>query len=186
MTRAVLDACVLYPAFLRDLFMRLTVRFAFQPIWTEEIHDEWMRNVLKNRPDLTRAQLENTRLLMNRYGRDCLAPDYRSLIDTLTLSDQNDRHVLAAAITSQAPIIVTYNLSDFPSSTLSQYEIEAQHPDMFLSALFHHSPQTFIEAIKDLLAALQNPPVTLENRIKLMRKLDLKIMAHLLEEAFPV
>ena len=118
MTQAVLDACVLYPAFLRDLFMRLTVRFAFQPIWTEEIHDEWMRNVLKNRPDLTRAQSENTRLLMNRYGRDCLALDGRSLIDTLTLPDQNDRHVLAAAITSQAPIIVTYNLSDFPLSSL--------------------------------------------------------------------
>ncbi len=81
MTHAVLDAYVLYPAFLRDLFMRLTVRFAFQPIWTEDIYDEWMRNVLKNRPDLTRAQLENTRLLMNRYGRDCLTPDYRSLIN---------------------------------------------------------------------------------------------------------
>ena len=60
MTRAVLDACVLYSASLRDLFMRLTVNLAFQPIWTETIHEEWMRNVLENRSDLTWEQLERT------------------------------------------------------------------------------------------------------------------------------
>jgi hypothetical protein len=39
MTRAVLDACVLYPAALRDLLMRLTVSMAFQPIWTDAIQE---------------------------------------------------------------------------------------------------------------------------------------------------
>ena len=143
MTRAVVDACVLYSAFLRDLVMRLTVRFVFQPVWSEDIHDEWIRNLLENRPELQREQLAQTRSLMDRYGRDCLAPDYRHLIETLTLPDPNDRHVLAAAITSSSSLIVTYNLADFPPRTLALYEIEAQHPDLFLSALFRILPNNF-------------------------------------------
>lgn len=184
MTRAVVDACVLYSAFLRDLVMRLTVRFVFQPVWSEEIHDEWIRNLLENRPDLQRDQLAQTRSLMDRYGRDCLAPDYQHLIETLTLPDSNDRHVLAAAIASRSSIIVTYNLADFPLQMLAPYEIEAQYPDVYLSSLFQSSPEQFLEAVNDMLAALKNPPVTLENCLALMRKLDLEQTARLLEGAF--
>ena len=120
---------------------------------------------------------------MDRHGRDCLAPDFHHLIETLTLPDPNDRHVFAAAITSRSSIIVTYNLADFPPRMLAPYEIEAQHPDVFLSALFQNSPEQFREAVHDLLAALKNPPMTLENRLGLMRKLDLKRTAHLIERA---
>lgn len=44
---AVLDANVLYPAPLRDLLMRLAVTDLFAARWTERIHDEWIRNLLK-------------------------------------------------------------------------------------------------------------------------------------------
>ena len=46
----VYDACVLYPAPLRDLLMRLAVTGAFRARWTEKIHDEWVRNLLLSRP----------------------------------------------------------------------------------------------------------------------------------------
>ena len=113
MTSAVLDANVLYSAMLRDLFMRLAVGLVFQPKWTDRIHAEWMENVLKNRPDLTRKQLERTRRLMEQWGGDWEVPEYESLIPSLALRDANDRHLLAAAIAAQTPVIVTFNLSDF-------------------------------------------------------------------------
>jgi hypothetical protein len=52
----VLDACVLYPAGLRSLMMWLAVHDLIRPKWTEQIHDEWMRNVLKAQltPDICR------------------------------------------------------------------------------------------------------------------------------------
>lgn len=118
MTAAVLDACVLYSAPLRDFFMQLTVEFVFQPKWTEQIHDEWMRNVLANRPELTQPQLEKTRDLMNQFGRNCQVPDHAALIETLTLPDTEDRHVLAAAIAADASVIVTFNLKHFPKAVL--------------------------------------------------------------------
>jgi hypothetical protein len=160
MTAAVLDACVLYSAFLRDLFMRLAVGFVFQPKWTAQIHDEWMRNVLLNRPDLTRAQLERTRTLMEKYGHDWDVGEYEPLIPTLTLPDADDRHVLAAAIAAQVPVIVTFNLSDFPASALSPYGVRALHPDVYLFELLDTTPDAFVGAIHTHRTALKNPPCT--------------------------
>lgn len=53
-----LDACVLYPASLRDFIMRLAVTGLFAAKWTDQIHDEWIRNLLMNRPELEPYGLE--------------------------------------------------------------------------------------------------------------------------------
>jgi hypothetical protein len=74
------DASVLYPAPLRDFLMWLALTDLFKARWTEEIHQEWIRNVLKNRPDLTFPQLDRTKNLMNANVRDALVIGYESLI----------------------------------------------------------------------------------------------------------
>jgi len=73
-----------------------------------------MRLALRNRPDLSRKQLERTRSLMNAHVRDALVDGHQSLIPALALPDPDDRHVLAAAIQCGADLIVTFNLDDFP------------------------------------------------------------------------
>ena len=45
---AVLDANVLYPAPLRDFLLRMAEADLFSPKWSDEIQDEWIRNLLKN------------------------------------------------------------------------------------------------------------------------------------------
>ena len=160
MKSAVIDACVLYSAFLRDLTMRLTVAIVFQPKWTEQIHDEWMRNVLLNRPDLAQEPLERTRNLMNHWGRDCIVTGYEALIPTLSLPDADDRHVLAAAIRAKAPVIVTFNLSDFPETVLSPYGIVALHPDVFLCQLMDEEEERFLVGVQRHRASLHRPPQT--------------------------
>jgi len=102
---AVLDACVLYPPALRDLFMWLAVGMVYQPRWTDEIHDEWIRNVRKNRPDVSLAQLERARSLMDNINDESVVKGYEHLISSLHLPDINDRHVLAAAIIADASLL---------------------------------------------------------------------------------
>src|SRR5438270_13155098 len=102
------DACVLYPAPLRDLLIQLATAGIFRARWTDRIHEEWIRNVLANRPDLTRGQLERTRDLMDRSVRDCLVTGFEGLIEGLSLPNENDRHVLAAAIRCNADAIITF------------------------------------------------------------------------------
>src|SRR5579875_3663997 len=91
-TVAVLDACVLYPASLRDLLMRLAIAGAYAPRWTEEIHGEWTRNVLADNPGVTPARLDRTRRLMNQVIPDCVVAGYEARIPALSLPDADDRH----------------------------------------------------------------------------------------------
>ncbi len=44
---ALYDACVLYPAPLRDLLMRLAMTELFRARWTATIHDEWTEAILR-------------------------------------------------------------------------------------------------------------------------------------------
>jgi len=138
--------------------MHLALTDLFRAKWTDAIHEEWMRSVLQNRPDLVREQLERTRRLMNAHVRDCLVIDYEDLIPVLTLPDPDDRHVLAAAIRSGADAIVTFNLDDFPRKTLQKWGIETQHPDDFIGHLLELAPHVVCAAAKRQRASLRNPP----------------------------
>lgn len=113
---AVYDACVLYPAPLRDLLLHLALTDLYRARWSERIHDEWMRSVLASRPDLSAEKLARTRSLMDSAVPDCLVTGFEGLIEHVSLPDPDDRHVLAAAIRCQAGVIVTYNTRDFRRS----------------------------------------------------------------------
>lgn len=77
---------------------------------------------------------------MNDAVRDVAVTGYEYLIGQLELPDPDDRHVLAAAIHTDAQMIVTRNLRDFPGDTLAPWGIEAQHPDVFLAGLHKVHP----------------------------------------------
>ncbi len=157
---ALYDACVLYPAPLRDLLMHLALTDLFRAKWTDLIQEEWIRNVLSDRPDLTREKLERVRALMDAHVSDCLVTGYKRLIPTLVLPDPGDRHVLAAAIRGQAGVIVTYNLADFPREALGRYGIEAQDPDDFILRLLSQDRDKVLGAVRDQRLSLRHPPKT--------------------------
>jgi predicted nucleic acid-binding protein len=158
---ALYDACVLYPAPLRDLLMWLALTDLFRAKWTDRIHDEWIRAVLRTRPEL-KANLDRTRAMMNAHVRDCLVTGYEPLIESLDLPDPDDRHVLAAAITAHADLIVTKNLNDFPAERLAPYGIEARHPDAFVRDLLERDEAIVLAAVAEHRASLQNPPKSIE------------------------
>lgn len=153
-----LDANVLYPAPIRDLLLNLADFGLFMPKWTNEIHDEWIRNLLKNRPDLNSIQLEKTKKAMNSAFPDALIQNYEMLIPNLDLPDLNDRHVLAAAIKEKVPILVTFNLKDFPKNTIKKYNIEVQNPDEFIINLIRLNEKKAINTFKNQVLNLKNPP----------------------------
>ncbi len=169
-TTALYDACVLYPAPLRDLLMQLALTDCLRAKWTDAIHAEWINAVLRERPDLTRLQLERTRDLMNRHVRDCIIEGYEALIPTLTLPDPNDRHVLAAAIHGRVDIIVTFNLKHFPASSLKPHGIKAQHPDEFLNNLCKTAPSDVCESARKTRARLKNPPKSVSEYLDILAR----------------
>ncbi|WP_287884560.1 MULTISPECIES: PIN domain-containing protein [Paracoccus] len=154
---ALLDANVLYPAPLRDLLLQLAVTDLFRARWTADIHREWIGALLCNEPERDRAALERTRDLMDRATRNSLVEGYHGLVPALTLPDPDDRHVLAAAIAGHCDVIVTQNLADFPTETLTPLGIDVQHPDEFLANHLHLAPGLFCASIRKVRARLRKP-----------------------------
>lgn len=167
---AVYDACVLYPAPLRDFLMWLALSGRFRARWTLEIHQEWKRNLLKNRPDLKAEQLDRTSDLMDQAIPDACVTGYDNLIEGLSLPDANDRHVLAAAIRCSASVIVTFNQKDFPASKLDEFGIEAQHPDEFVDNLFDLDPAAVVAAAQRQRQQLKMPPMDVDPYLELLMR----------------
>ena len=165
---AVYDACVLYPAPLRDFLMWLGLSGRFRARWSPQIHNEWKRNLLVNRPDLTNAQLDRTSGLMDLAIPDGLVTGHETLIAGLTLPDADDRHVLAAAIRCNASVIVTFNEKDFPASALAPYGIEAQHPDLFIDNLFDLDQAAVVAAAQRQRTQLKNPPLDVDDYLDVL------------------
>lgn len=166
----VYDACVLYPAPLRDLLMWLGFSGRFRARWSALIHDEWKRNLLANRPDLKPEQLDRTSALMNAAISDAVITGFEPLIEGLNLPDPDDRHVLAAAITCKASVIVTFNRKDFPETTLAEFGIEAQHPDDFIEYLFDLDQAAVVTAVKNQRENLRNPPIDIDQLLDILQK----------------
>ena len=165
----VCDANAFYSIVTTDLILSLGVAELFRPRWTNQIHDEWMRNLLANRPDLDPAKIERRRKQMDEAIDDCLVEGYEYLIPELHLPDNDDRHVLAAAIRAQAQVILTYNLRHFPPQVLAPYGITAQHPDDFLTAVATRSSEEVCDTLEEMRARKTRPPLS---QVEIVRILE--------------
>ena len=170
---ALLDANILYPAPMRDIFLQLAADDVFRAKWTADIHREWIDALLRNEPHRDRATLERTSRLMDRATRDCLVTKFEPLIPTLDLPDPDDRHVLAAAIVGRCDVIVTCNLRDFPEDVLAPYRIEILHPDEFLSDHLDLMPGSFCAVVRKVRARLVAPPFSVQEYLAILAGLGL-------------
>lgn len=166
----VFDANVMYPAPLRSFLMYMAVSGDFRARWTEMIHDEWIRNLLKNRPDLTEDKLNRIRTLMNSKVPGSIVTGFEGLISSIELPDADDRHVVAAAIQTRAEAIITFNLKDFPDKELSKYGITALHPDEFISNLLDINTGSVIEGARKQRLSMKNPTATASEYLDILQR----------------
>lgn len=159
---AVLDANVLYGNFVRHVLLTLAEHEVYIPIWTERIQDEWSCNLVKKIPELGPATVR-VKELMAIHFKGSLVTDYEEIESTLSLPDPADRHVLAAAIKSEANVIVTENIKDYPPETAASYEIEIMTADEFLVRLINQNKYGVIQAFFALTNGFKNPPLSAED-----------------------
>ena len=132
---AVYDACVLYPFHLRNLLVQCAVDRLVDARWTDEIHDEWIRNLTANDPTIPPNHLRAARDLMNAAVPTATVKAYEAIIPSIVLPDADDRHVVAAAVAAGASVIVTWNVRDFPAAELRRHRLRKLTPDIFLTRM---------------------------------------------------
>jgi len=92
----------------------------------------------------------------------------------LTLPDQNDRHVLAAAIEGGASVILTWNLRHFPTAETTKYNVAVRDPDSFLTALCDEEPDAVAAVIAGARTNLTRSEPTMEEYLLALEKQGLR------------
>jgi predicted nucleic acid-binding protein len=143
---AFLDTCILYGAYLCDSLLRLAEAGTYRPLWSADVLDELERA-------LVARGLENKAVThrigeMRRAFPDAEVRGYENLVETMTC-DPKDRHVLAAAVRSDAAVLVTFNTDDFPDTSTAAYDITVVHPDDFLLDQLDLYPGHTVAALRD-------------------------------------
>jgi hypothetical protein len=181
----VLDACVLYPAAQRDLFMWLAAGGAIRAHWTNEIHDEWMRNVGRDFGVASNV-LGRVRKLMDQAAGDAMIGHYRQHEVLFTKTNAKDRHVAAAAVAAlkrsavDLVTIITWNLKDFDRAELAAVGVAAETPDVFLCRLLADSPEDVVAALVRMQDNLRNPPKTIRECLDALAAQGLNTFARMI------
>ncbi|MEH1966197.1 PIN domain-containing protein [Nostoc sp.] len=163
-----LDSCVMFPMYLRDILLRCARAGCYLPYWSQEILDGATRNlVITGKMSVERAiKLEGT---ITAAFPEAMVEVPNGLAEIMT-NHPGDRHVLAAAVTAKADIIVTSNIKHFQVKDLARWEIEAQHPDTFLTYLYDLDPDCILQVIHRWSQDLKKPPLTFVELLDLLSK----------------
>ena len=163
---ALLDANVLYPAYLRDALLRLAEAEIYQVRWSRQVLDEMARNVLQNNPNLPEERIERLVRTMKRAFPEAMVTGHEPLIPSMTYNPK-DRHVMAAAVKGRADVIVTSNVRDFPPEACEPYDVDVQTPDEFLRYQWEiGDPDFLLGVFDDWASQLKSPPLSLEELLE--------------------
>ena len=162
MYSVLLDACVLVPNALCDTLLRLAERGFYRPLWSERILDETAWAVRTVHPELDPLQIRRRLDAMNATFEDALVEGWEQVSAGLDLPDDNDRHVLAAAVRGGAQVIVTFNVKDFPEDRLLPTGVGVEHPDEFLLDQLDLLPGVAYQVLTEQARDLRNPPSDLD------------------------
>jgi predicted nucleic acid-binding protein len=154
----VLDACVLFPAALRDVLLRAADEGLYRLHWSDAILEEVRRNLVGT-GRTSEQQAGSLIAVMREAFPEASVAGYEALANRMT-NDPKDRHVLAVAVVAGAQVIVTSNLKDFPERALAPFSIEAQAPDEFLTNLFDLAPERMQYILREQAADLRAPAMT--------------------------
>jgi predicted nucleic acid-binding protein len=168
----VIDTNVIYPIEIRDLLFWFAFYDLFTIKWSKDVFREW-ESVMR-RKGIAEMEISNRIQRANDAFPDALVNNYEELINHLKLPDPDDRHVLAAAIKTNANLIVTNNLKDFPDAYLTKFGLKAIGADDFLTDLIDVNPTEAIYAFRQLVLNRTNPAMDEYRVLNILRKQGLK------------
>lgn len=150
--RVLIDACVLTPPILREIVLGAAAEGAFTPLWNARILEEWARASKRLDGEEGELRARGDIALMRARWPEAEVAGWERHARELSLPDDDDVHVLAAAITGDADLILTLNIKDFPRRALAGHGIERIAPDPFLWALWAEGEEALTRVLNGVRA----------------------------------
>jgi hypothetical protein len=154
---AVLDACVLFPAYLRDLLLRLGETGLYRPLMTPAILEELRRNLVRTGRCTETSASSLIAAISGAFADDVFEPSPARIM--AMNNHPKDRH--------------------FPPESLAAWEIEAKAPDDFLVDLFWLAPGLVAQVVAEQAAAYRAPSLTVEELAVALRAIAPNFAGHL-------
>lgn len=170
--KVLIDACVLYPTVLRELVLGAADKGLFHPLWSDRIMEEWHRAATRNGEHdgaIAALEIEAAKAMFP----SAKVVNYSDTEVRISLPDNDDRHVLAAAIEGGADELLTLNTKDFPISTLNAEGIIRRHPDEFLLELLNTRNADMTGIVEEVLERASQHGIDTSNRRGLMKRAKL-------------
>lgn len=185
---ALVDANVLAGALTRNMIPSLAEDGFFRVRWSAEILDETERAIARmvaGRVADAPAHASEQRRRIERAFPDAEVEGYEPLVAGLTLPDENDRHVLAAAIRTAAAIIVTDDAKDFPDDALAPFDIQRIGTDDFVADVIDLDPVGSVAALRRMRRRFRRPEIDAERLVRRVEAIGLTRTANLLLGELP-
>jgi len=185
---AVIDACVLFKWKVTDFLLNLADLDVFEPIWSDDINDEWMRN-LHSAMNIPVEKIEYRKRKMESAHPAANCPSKPEVLLSIIEKCKNDAqrkdaHVIGTAVSSGATLIVTDNIGDFPQNILDTYGIRKLRPDNFCVELFELFPAAVIDGARRHRATLRRTSPDVDEYLSfLARNKDLSDISALLAQS---
>ncbi|WP_405141539.1 PIN domain-containing protein [Sphaerisporangium sp. NBC_01403] len=161
MARVFVDTNVLFPFSLMDLMLALTEDAVHALVWSDHLLEEWERVIVRERRRSAPAAARISAAIREFFADTRVSEDdYKHLLDRIDGPDPDDCHHMAAAIAGRVQTLVTWNLSDFPASTLSCYGLTVVDPDTYLCALLAQNLHEVMGVLARMSAGKRRPPMT--------------------------
>lgn len=168
---ALIDACSLADSLRRNLLLNLAAEEFFRARWSETIMGETERAITRIAAgrgyDDAEPRAVRACAAMTRAFPDAVVRGFDIMMEAAgAIPDRKDRHVLAAALHTQAQTIVTENLRDFPAEVLRPLGIEARSADDFIADTISLDVGRAVSAIRVMRSEFRRPALTAEQLIR--------------------
>ena len=139
------DANVLYSRVLRDYLLYAADQEIIAITWSPKILAEATEHLRQNVVGFDDAAATRLERAMNRafpFAEVEPGEEHLRMLAEISLPDEDDRHVLAAALAAEATVLCTSNTKDFPEIIVKAFGIDVATPDQLLSQLIaEYEPQ---------------------------------------------
>lgn len=132
----------------------------YRPLWSGLILGEAADAIVEIHPGLAPEFVAKRLAAMNDTFEGACVDGWEVLERTLTLPDDDDRHVVADALRGRADAIITANVRDFPNEAMAPLGIAVVDPDDFLLDQLDLAPRIVLDALREQAAHTRNPPLT--------------------------
>lgn len=165
------DANVLYSRVLRDYLLYAATQGMLEIRWSAAILAEVVEHLAENIAGFNAAAGARLVSAMNSaFPAANVEPDSDAdaAVATIALPDEDDRHVLAAAVAVDADVLCTENLKDFPAAAMADVGIQLMSADALLTLLVGEFPDRMLTTHRLVVSRL--PGATDESTLVALRR----------------